>query len=160
MSSEAESDFGAQAFQNYLSLIETHWTKWLDAIAGLDDDQIIEPGTCGEWSVKDLFGHVAVWDEVAASKAASILGGQDQPPFTETLDEFNHRTWLGFRDRSQSDLQAWMLESHREMVLALQRALPAADDIRERVEYATIDDTWKHYDEHRSQIESRYGTRS
>ena len=154
---ETPEDFSAQALQLYLSKIELSWNRWIAALDQLDDDQIVASGTCGDWSVKDMIGHVAVWDEVAIEKTESILSSANRQPPAESLDAFNDRTWKAFRDRSLSDLKDWMVETHARMIVAIRNAIGATNEQRERLEYATVDDTWKHYDTHREQVVARFG---
>src|SRR5690242_1709047 len=40
------------------------------AIAGLDEAALVEPGVVGDWSVKDLIGHVAAWEQLVIESVA------------------------------------------------------------------------------------------
>ncbi len=44
---------------------------------GLPDDQWSLPATVGDgdWSVKDLIGHLASWEEIALERVAAVLEG-------------------------------------------------------------------------------------
>ncbi len=35
-----------------------------------------EPGVCGEWSIKDLLGHLAYWDEVRIARLEAEAAGR------------------------------------------------------------------------------------
>ncbi|MGH2548053.1 MAG: DinB family protein, partial [Thermomicrobiales bacterium] len=42
--------------------IDRSWTTWIEALNGIPLELASETGVCGTWSVKDLLGHIAVWD--------------------------------------------------------------------------------------------------
>lgn len=45
-----------------LEALEDHRENLLDAIEGLSDEQMAEPGVSGEWSVKDILYHLSLWE--------------------------------------------------------------------------------------------------
>jgi len=62
------------------------------AIAGLDDAALVEPGVVGEWSIKDLIGHVAAWEQLVIESAEQWRTGEAIPtPTWTSADEFNAR---------------------------------------------------------------------
>ncbi len=61
-----------------LERIEASWRELTEALAGIPEERLTEPGVAGEWSVKDLMGHIAFWDEQALLAAERHLAGQ--PP--------------------------------------------------------------------------------
>jgi hypothetical protein len=157
MPSHDAEEFGAEKYNEFIALSETSWSHWLTSLERLTPEQINEPGTCGTWSVKDLIGHVAIWDDVAIDKIRAMLEDSMPTSPAETLDEFNDRTWRAFRDQSIDELLAHMHKTHDRLLGAFESASRSSNDILERIEWAIADDTWKHYDEHRQQIVNRFG---
>jgi hypothetical protein len=45
-----------------LDALEDSREKFLDAIEGLPDEAIEEPGVVGDWSVKDILSHLIAWE--------------------------------------------------------------------------------------------------
>lgn len=50
-----------------LAVVEDSWRQVDAAVAGLDEAALVEPGVVGAWSVTDLVGHVAAWEQRALS---------------------------------------------------------------------------------------------
>jgi uncharacterized damage-inducible protein DinB len=42
--------------------MESSRRELLDAIAGLSDEELLEPGVVGEWSVRDVLQHISLWE--------------------------------------------------------------------------------------------------
>lgn len=59
--------------------------KLLQAMEGLTGEQMTRPETVGEWSVKDILGHIASWDEETL-KAVKQLVHEGRPYIMEDLD--------------------------------------------------------------------------
>ena len=49
----------------------------LAAAMNIPADRREEPGVCGEWSIKDLLGHLAYWDEVRIARLEADAAGLD-----------------------------------------------------------------------------------
>jgi hypothetical protein len=45
-----------------LDALEDEREKFLDAIDGLSDEELVEPGVVGDWSVKDIIFHISMWE--------------------------------------------------------------------------------------------------
>ena len=58
--------------------VDASWDGWLAALDGVPAERLIEPGVCGDWSVKDLIGHVAYWDDDALADVERIMKGRGQ----------------------------------------------------------------------------------
>lgn len=55
--------------------LEGAWKAFLGSFDGLSDEQLLEPGVMGDWSVKDLIAHVSWWEEEALNHLPEILEG-------------------------------------------------------------------------------------
>lgn len=61
-----------------------------DAITGLDEAALVEPGVVGAWSIKDLIGHVAAWEQLVIESVEQWWTGEAIPtPAWSSADEFN-----------------------------------------------------------------------
>jgi hypothetical protein len=45
-----------------LEALEDEREKFLDAIEGLNEPELLQPGVVGQWSVKDLIAHITLWE--------------------------------------------------------------------------------------------------
>jgi len=48
-----------------LKKIEQAWAAFQDSYVGLTDEQMMEPGITGDWSVRDILAHVTWWEAEA-----------------------------------------------------------------------------------------------
>ena len=46
-----------------ITRIQTRWQDFQRAYAGLAASDMMRSGVVGDWSVKDIIGHVATWEE-------------------------------------------------------------------------------------------------
>ena len=79
---------------------------------GLSDEQMVQPGAVGEWSVKDVLSHVASWEEVALPDLARIARGD--VPTLATID-----------------LYSFNFDPFNAMIMSLRQALPLEQVLRE-----------------------------
>lgn len=62
----------------------------LGAIEGFDSQDLTNPGTIGEWSIKDVLNHIIAWEEeVAAAFEIWKVGIEPDWSYITDLDEFN-----------------------------------------------------------------------
>lgn len=45
-----------------LDALEDEREKLMEAIDGLDDERLCEPGAAGDWSIKDVLYHLSMWE--------------------------------------------------------------------------------------------------
>lgn len=92
--------------EKLLDRLEESHTAILDLLDWLDEDQLGEPGTIGNWSVKDLLVHLTLWEAELITMLFQIRRGQTPTTlqFSERSDdEINQQWYQNFRDR---DLEA------------------------------------------------------
>lgn len=101
-----------------IAVVEDSWRRFDAAIAGLDEAALAEPGVVGEWSVKDLLGHVAAWEQRALEHIERWRRGE--PPVRAALatDEYNAR--------EAERRRGWTLAEMRDDVAETRRRLRAA----------------------------------
>ncbi|HWQ11427.1 MAG TPA: DinB family protein [Roseiflexaceae bacterium] len=74
----------------FLEVLEASWRQLDEAIEGLDDAAMTEPGVTGAWSVKDLLGHVAAWEQLALRHIEDWrAGAAPQGVWGPAVDSFN-----------------------------------------------------------------------
>lgn len=127
-----------------LARVNTSWQALLDTIAAVPGERMHEPGATGEWSVKDILAHVAVWDDIQVDKIKLLVNGAQLPQ------------WEGFQainDREHAARSGWTLDqASTEMHAAHERVLAALRTVPDIDPAQIKDDTWGHYDEHAESI--------
>lgn len=70
----------------------------LALVRGLPVDRLETPGAVGDWSVKDVIGHIASWENRLLTLAQTVLNGHaDQIQWLdgdEALQAWNHKQYL------------------------------------------------------------------
>ncbi len=140
------------------------WSALGAALAGLNDEQMLQSGVVEGWSVKDLLGHIAFWADVAAKNTELVKAGREgdiiRPESPEAVNRWNAREQQLRAGRSLAEVRQEVEESHRRALTAL-AALPEERlglDVEIGVGlrgtflqlYAV--DTYDHYREHAEQI--------
>ena len=129
--------------------IDGSWRGLQAAIEGVPEERMTEPGVCGEWSVKDLLGHVAVWDAFAVARCRRFLAGE--APGSVDWQGINEREAAARGDRSVAEQRAEMERTHAAMVEFVRALSPAqlrTKGVRPRIRV----DTYEHYDEHAADV--------
>ena len=129
--------------------IERSWRGLMDALAGIPEERLTEPGVVGDWSVKDLLGHVAVWDAHAVAAVRRFLAGE--APGRVNWEALNEREAAARADRSLAEQRSEMEVAH-ERVRSLVRDLRPSDLDLPGVRHRLAVDTYEHYDEHAAEI--------
>ena len=83
---------------------------FMDTLEGLDMNHAEDPGTCGDWSAKDVVGHVGMFELVLVEILEDLLGIDGPRPIMQTMVEHG--------PVAANDLEAEKRKSHSfEMVL-------------------------------------------
>ncbi len=129
--------------------IETSWRGLLDALDGIPNDRLTEPGAVGEWSIKDIMGHIAFWDEQALDAAQRHLAGAPDPEVD--VQTQNEREAAARRDVPAATQRTAMEQAHAKTV-GLLRSTPEIDPRVAGLCGCLEGDTFEHYDEHAADI--------
>jgi hypothetical protein len=113
--------------EDALAVLEQGQNDMRSLLARLSEPQLTDPATIGggDWSAKDLIGHIAFWEEIALVTLEAWLRGE-RPPIAETFtpgntDQLNawnqerKRAWLLERVRSDSEA------THRRLISEIER---------------------------------------
>ncbi|MDP9365945.1 MAG: DinB family protein [Chloroflexota bacterium] len=129
-----------------LARLGQSWRGLTEALEGIPEERLAEPGAVGTWSVKDVMGHVAFWDEQALLAAERHLAGQP-PVRVPDWDGMNERQAAARADRSVAEQRAEMERAH-ELIVALLESRPPLDPAAVGLCGCLEEDTYQHYDEH------------
>jgi hypothetical protein len=124
-------------------LIDVSWKAWIAEIEAVPEDRWSEAGVCGAWSIKDLLGHIAVWDQVCVDYLGKCARGQDR----EAIDwqRVNDEAATLRANRGIDQQRAEMDESHIALLGALTTETSFDSDV-------LGESSWLHYDEHAAQV--------
>jgi len=150
-----------------LERIHSHRKDLEDSLARLSDEQLVQPGVQGEWSVKDILAHITIWEQRMIRWVGETLRGQipemPAPGMTwDDLDQLNERTYLENRDRDLSEVLDDFHQSYPK-VLEVIESIPEEDMIDpNRFEWRggaplwkmLAANTWWHYRMHDESIRS------
>jgi hypothetical protein len=137
----------------WLELLDSAWTRWLEALDAVDPARRNELVLDDNWSVKDLVGHTLFWDAESLTDIQRWRSGLSG--VTNDWQAMNDQNHVAHKDRPYDLLRVEMHLVHevvRNTVASLPDDLP--DELIERI----ADDTWDHYDDHTQQIRARLAT--
>lgn len=113
-----------------LAEIDTARAAWDSLIREVPETRMTEPGAAGDWSVKDVLAHIAVYERWTADQLDAMMRGEtemyvapDVPPGANTndTDQRNaayHAVWRG---RSLTDVRRESREAFELLRAAIER---------------------------------------
>jgi hypothetical protein len=148
MSEEREQREAPEDVRVLLGRIEEGWREVLGALEGIPEGRLEEPGACGDWSTKNLMGHLAFWDDHVLEEIERALAGQP-------LEEVDFQA---LNDADQAEREGRTLAEERD---AMSRAHAAVIDRLDEAtgsEAARLDraigrHTYEHYAAHARDIQ-------
>jgi uncharacterized damage-inducible protein DinB len=130
----------AERRERILNDVAESWRTLLETVDSLDESDLHAPGRIGEWSVKDVLGHIATWDRVAIQRIRLAERGERRR-LVPNLHRFNHEQAEAAREKSVDDVRADMESTHRELVQLLESTPVLTRDLIRA-------DTYDHYRGH------------
>jgi len=132
-----------------LERIEEAWRQLFAVLDDIPEERLSDPGVIGEWSLKDLFGHLAFWDDHATEEIERALAGL--PREDNAWQEMNEADHAACHDRTLPEQRSAMHQAHAALVERLEgvAGIEAA-----RIDEAIRPDTYEHYLEHIKDIQS------
>ena len=137
-----------------LQTLDTAWSAFTASFDGLTDDQLLQPGVTGNWTVKDVLAHVTTWEHEALTYLPLIAEGGTPPRYANVggIDAFNARRTEQKRALSLSEVRQQLAGTHRQLVELIDRTpdelLASQTRFRRRLRV----DTYAHYPEHTDMI--------
>lgn len=123
-------------------------------LANFSDEELVQPGRFGEWSVKDMLAHITFWEQrliayVNGAKESLVQPDEDEQA---AIDRINAEALATNRARPLAEVRAAFEESYRQ-TLALAESL-SVEDLADEVLYNLLaGDTFEHYREHIEMLE-------
>lgn len=105
--------------QQLLTKIDKAWSGLQTSIDGLTAQQMTQPGVTGDWSVKDILGHVTAWEEEALKHLPDLLDGKRPPRYSVLyggIDAFNALKTVENRARSLDEVQMRFDQTHARLL--------------------------------------------
>jgi hypothetical protein len=124
-------------------------------LANYSDEELVQPGRFGAWSVKDMLAHITFWEQrliayVNGAKESLVQSDEDE---LAAIDRINAGVLAANRDRSLAEVRAAFDASYQQ-TLALAESL-SAEDLADEVLYGLLaGDTFDHYREHIEMLEN------
>ncbi|MBP6015594.1 MAG: DinB family protein [Candidatus Promineofilum sp.] len=141
--------------EQLLDKIEVAWSGLQASIDGLTSPQMIQPGVTGDWSVKDILGHVTTWEEEALKHLPHILEGKRPPRYSVLyggIDAFNALKSVENRALSLGEVRARMDDIHARLVDYVRHAPDEQIATETRFRRRIRLDSYSHYPVHAQAI--------
>jgi hypothetical protein len=138
-----------------LRRIDRAWRDFQDSHAGLSNEQMLEPGVTGAWSVRDIIAHVTTWDEEALKHLPLVLKGGKLPRYSLTyggIDAFNALVTEQKKDLSLPEVLRQMNDTHRRVLNLIESAPESQLKGETRFRHRLRLDTYGHYPKHAQAI--------
>lgn len=141
--------------------LEKAWDELRNLVEEVPENELERAGVVEEWSMKDLFGHMAFWSQHAADSLRAVNAGRPEDiVFGEGenwFNDWNAREYAARKDRSLADNRSEWLQAHKNAGAALAEAAEG-DLAKKHGEYdpqrSFPADTFLHYREHAEHIRS------
>ena len=72
-----------------IRLVHEDWLAFKEAVEQAPGDRLETPGVSGDWSIRDLIGHITTWEEVGIMRARDVSQGIEHVKPYDNVDEFN-----------------------------------------------------------------------
>jgi uncharacterized damage-inducible protein DinB len=133
-----------QQRQRLLNDLDRHWQELLNTIDRLDIETIHGGSMAGQWSIKDIMGHIMAWERIALERIALAETGERRR-LVKSVHGFNREQAAALRDTPLDDLRREMEETHRELVAKVSSSPVVTRDLIRA-------DTFDHYRDHLGDI--------
>ncbi|HXG39259.1 MAG TPA: DinB family protein [Bacteroidota bacterium] len=146
--------------QETLKQIQDEWARLLSVLSTFDDDQKLQPRFVGEWSLKDLMGHISAWESVALERLGRVKRGEEVEFIPDDqIDDWNKRFVQMRRDWKLVVVEGEFESVHARLVQEFERLPEELWDRNVSKICAWLPEcTFVHYAEHRARLESKFAT--
>jgi hypothetical protein len=145
--------------KDLLDKVRSARAEWDALIARVPGERLTEPGVeieGGEWSVKDVVAHVAIYEDWMAQQINA--GGPNIPHEVDTMAQDQRNAWIFAHHRSLDAQAALHLsaKSHQKLIAAIEALSPADLMSSEKFEWTrgrpvhqlVPHETYLHYEDH------------
>lgn len=127
-----------------LQEVSQSWLDLLKTIRSLSDADLVGPNTAGQWSVKDVMGHITFWERHSLENIKAVEAGQE-PDAIEDFETANIIAAQEMSSLSLDEIRTRFESTHDELMGALETTSLLT---RDRIEGSTFG----HYAEHAADI--------
>lgn len=99
-----------------LNTIQAEYAQLESLLAPLNEAQLCAMPLDGEWSIKDIMAHVAVWEQICARWLEEFLRGVTPQPSERLEDGVNNRIYRENRDRSLAEVRELFHDAHQQLL--------------------------------------------
>ena len=134
-----------------LSTIERTWQEFKASFCDLSEAQIQQPGVVGEWSIKDIIGHLTTWEDEALKALPVIQQGGKLPRYKDLyggLNAFNALMTEKKRALSLSEILEQSEMTHHRLIAFISKAPEEMFTTETRFRRRIRLDTYSHYPQH------------
>lgn len=138
-----------------IAKVNTAWTDFHEAYAGISDDDLMIPGVCGDWSIRDLIAHVTWWDAEALKHLPLVLESGTPPRYSVTyggIDAFNAMKTQEKRGLSLEEVRREADETHGRLIAYLESVPLDKLTGNSKFTHRLRLDTYGHYPIHEADI--------
>ena len=93
--------------------------RLMTSFDGLSEEDMLEPGPAGEWSVRDILAHLAAWDRETTRTYRLMLEGE-RPHFLDLSDDeiqsFNEEHHAAMQNMTLEEVLTELAGSREEML--------------------------------------------
>ena len=101
----------------FLEDIETEYARLEELLADLTPEQMVRPGVCSKWSVKDILAHLNEWHLMALDwYAIGLTGTRAAIPAMKDIRPLNRKIYEKHKDRTLKQVRSSFEDSHRKML--------------------------------------------
>jgi hypothetical protein len=150
-----------------LNTIQTEYAHFESLVAPLSETQLCAAPFTGEWPIKDIMAHIAVWEQLCTRWLEEFLRGVTPRP-SERLDaESNGRIYRENRDRILAEVQELVHQQYLHQLNLLTQTF-SEEDLNAPHRFAwtepwlgssliavIADNSYEHYHDHAQQIHRR-----
>ncbi len=92
-----------------------------DSLSGISDEELMRPNAAAKWSIKDLLGHIAAWDEETL-RIIQAFAMQTNPLYSYSIsDRSDFAVWNAEQvqlrqDRSMEQIRLELENSRRDLI--------------------------------------------
>ena len=144
----------------FISTLKKAREEWDALLAQVGEEQMLQPGAAGKWSVKDVIAHVT-WGEreITPVMRAHVLAGSELWNLSD--DERNEIVYQQNRDRSLHEIMNEEQQAYADLLAAAQTL--SDEDLNDSHRYKQMPEEWvpwqlyagntfKHYQDHMPSI--------
>ena len=135
-----------------MARLNLEWQIFLDSFAGLPDSALSESGVVGNWSIRDILGHITTWENEALDRIAIVLAHEKGPGYSSYggVDGFNAIKVNEKRAKPLNQIRRELVATHKSLLDRIADIPDSAVDAEFRRRFSN--DTWAHYRQHAKQI--------